>query len=180
VDTLPLISRRLRLPYVFGPNYLDGQYGNALLSRYPILAWDNAHYTLNSTEIRGLLHAVVQTGGGPLTFYATHLDHLSGPGNVRAGQVAEALARWSRAPRAVLLGDLNAQPDAPELQALYQNGFVDVLAATGQDDVFTYWDPKSSRRIDFIFLSPDLSLGRAWVLPSRASDHLPVLAEVGP
>jgi endonuclease/exonuclease/phosphatase family metal-dependent hydrolase len=180
VDTLSLIGHRLRMSYVFGPNYLDGQYGNALLSRYPVLEWDNTHYHHNSTEIRGLLRAVVQTGGGPLTFYATHLDHLSGPGNVRAEQVDEALARWSGAPRTVLLGDLNAQPDAPELQAIYQSGFVDVLAAAGQDDVFTYWDPKSSRRIDFIFLTPDLSLNRAWVVPSRASDHLPVLAEVGP
>jgi endonuclease/exonuclease/phosphatase (EEP) superfamily protein YafD len=34
--------------------------------------------------------------------------------------------------------------------------------------------------IDFIFVTPDLTLGRAWVVPSRASDHLPVLAEVGP
>jgi len=96
--------------------------------------------------------------------------------------VAEALVLWDGAPRSVLLGDLNAEPDKPELQAIYQAGFVDALAATGQEDVFTFWDPVPTpgRRIDFIFVTPDLALGRAWVVQTRASDHLPVLAEVGP
>ena len=181
VDTLPLISRQLGLPYVFGANYADGQYGNAILSRYPILEWNNTHYIHNTTEIRGLLRVVVEAPGGPITFYATHLDHISSPDDARAEQVAEALALWDGAPRSILLGDLNAEPDKPELQAVYQAGFVDALAATGQDDVFTFWDPVPTpgRRIDFIFVTPDLFLGRAWVVQTRASDHLPVLAEVG-
>jgi endonuclease/exonuclease/phosphatase family metal-dependent hydrolase len=188
VDTLALVSQRLGMRFVFGANYRDGQYGNALLSRYPILEWDNTHYTRDSTEVRGLLRAVVQVPGGPLTFYATHLDHLSGPEHARAEQVGEALALWAGEPRAVLLGDLNAEPQAPELQPIYEAGFVDALAATGQDDAFTFWDPPQSvhsanpcshqRRIDYIFLTPDLSPLRAWVVPSRASDHLPVLVEV--
>jgi endonuclease/exonuclease/phosphatase family metal-dependent hydrolase len=180
VDTLLLISHRLGMPYVFGANIGDRQYGNALLSRYPILAWDNTHYAHKTTEVRGLLRAVVQAGGEPVTFFATHLDHLEGQGNVRAGQVAEALEKWAGESRAILLGDLNAEPDAPELQGIYEVGFQDALAVTGQEDVFTFWDPTPSRRLDFIFLTPDLSLGRAWVVASRASDHLPVLAEVGP
>jgi len=180
VDTLPLISQRLRMRYVFGANPPDEQYGNALLSRYPILAWDNTHYAHNTTEVRGLLRAVVQTAGEPLTFYGTHLDHLASPKDARDQQVSEALAKWDGTPRAILLGDLNADPQAPELQSIYRAGFLDVLASTGQDDVFTSWNPASRRRIDYIFQTPDLPLHRAWVVPSRASDHLPVLAEVGP
>ena len=182
VDTLPLISRRLGMPYVFGANYPDGLYGNAILSRYPILEWDNTHYTRNTTEIRGLLRVVVDAPGGPITFYATHLDHIKDPHNARAEQVAEALVLWNGTPRSILLGDLNAEPDKPELQAIYEAGFVDALAAAGQDQVFTFWDPipTPGRRIDFIFTTPDLALGQAWVVQTRASDHLPVLAEVGP
>jgi endonuclease/exonuclease/phosphatase family metal-dependent hydrolase len=182
VDVLLLISRRAGLPYVFGLNYADGQYGNAVLSRYPVLEWDNTHYTHNTTEVRGLLRVVVAAPGGPITFYATHLDHVGSPNNARAAQVAEALAVWNGAPRSVLLGDLNAEPDKPELQAIYRAGFVDALAATGHGDVFTFWDPLPTpgRRIDFIFVTPDLALGRVWVVQTRASDHLPVLAEVGP
>jgi endonuclease/exonuclease/phosphatase family metal-dependent hydrolase len=180
VDTLLLVSKRLDMPYVFGPNLPDGQYGNAILSRYPILEWENIHYTRNTTEVRGLLRAVIQAGTQPITFLATHLDHIEGPEHVRAEQVREALDQWMGDPRVVLLGDLNAEPDAPELQGIYDAGFQDVLAVTGQDDAFTFWEPEPSRRLDFIFLTPDLPLVRAWVVPSRASDHLPVLAEVGP
>jgi endonuclease/exonuclease/phosphatase family metal-dependent hydrolase len=178
VDTLPLISRRLGMVYVFGANYRDGQYGNALLSRYPILGWDNLHYAHNTTETRGLLRVVVQAPGGPVAIFGTHLDHSEGPGDARAEQVAEALAVWDGAARTILLGDLNAEPDAPELQGIYNAGFLDVLQATGQGSLFTFWDAAPSRRIDFIFVTPDLTPVRAWVVRSRASDHLPVMAEV--
>jgi endonuclease/exonuclease/phosphatase family metal-dependent hydrolase len=178
VDTLPLIGRRLGMGYVFGANYRDGQYGNALLSRYPILGWDNLHYAHNTTETRGLLRAVVQAPGGPVAFFGTHLDHSEGPDDARAEQVAEALAVWDGAPRTILLGDLNAEPDAPELQGIYEAGFVDVLQATSQESLFTFWDATPSRRIDFIFVTPDLTPVRAWVVRSRASDHLPVMAGV--
>ena len=182
VDVLPLISHRTGLPYVFGANYADGQYGNAVLSRYPVLEWDNTHYTHNTTEVRGLLRVVVAASGEPITFYATHLDHIGGPDNARTAQVAEALAVWDGASRSILLGDLNAEPDKPELQAIYGAGFVDALAVAGQGDAFTFWDPipTPGRRIDFIFVTPDLALGGVWVVQTRASDHLPVLAEVGP
>jgi endonuclease/exonuclease/phosphatase family metal-dependent hydrolase len=180
VDTLPLISRRLRMDYVFGANYQDGQYGNAVLSHYPILTWENTQYKHNTTEIRGVLRAVVQTFGEPITFFATHLDHLDSPDHARTEQVFEALATWDGGSRAVLLGDLNAEPNAPELGRIYDAGFVDALEAAGQGDAFTSWGGKPYRRIDYIFFTPDLSVGRAWVVPSRASDHLPVLAEIEP
>jgi endonuclease/exonuclease/phosphatase family metal-dependent hydrolase len=179
VDTLPLISRQLRMVYVFGANQRDGLYGNAVLSRYPILEWGNTHYSHNTTQVRGLLHVVVDAPGGAVTILGTHLDHLDHQ-HARAEQVAEALEVWAGAPRTVLLGDLNAEPHAPELSAVYAAGFVDVLAESGLDDVFTFWDPAPSRRLDFIFVTPDLPLLHAWVVPSRASDHLPVLAEIGP
>ena len=180
VDTLLLISRRLDMPYVFGPNYQDGQYGNAILSRYPVLTWDNTPFASKTTEVRSMLRAVVQHDGEPITFFATHLDHLEGPDNVRSQQVVEALDVWDGSSRAVLLGDLNAEPDAPELQAIYEAGFVDALAANGQGDAFTFWDTAANRRLDFIFVTPDLLLGQTWVIPTRASDHLPVIAEIGP
>ncbi|MEW6718424.1 MAG: endonuclease/exonuclease/phosphatase family protein [Chloroflexota bacterium] len=182
VDVLPTISRHLGMPYVFGANYADGQYGNAVLSRYPILSWDNTHYTHNTTEVRGLLRAVIQTAEGSITFYATHLDHLASPEDVRAEQVIEALAVWDGNLHSVLLGDLNARADTPELQPIYHAGFVDVLWVTGQEAVFTFWDPIpiSSKRIDYIFLTPDLTVEDAWVVLTRASDHLPVAADIRP
>ena len=37
------------------------------LSRYPVLAWDNIHYKHRTTEVRGLLRAVIGVPGGPVT-----------------------------------------------------------------------------------------------------------------
>jgi endonuclease/exonuclease/phosphatase family metal-dependent hydrolase len=181
-DTLPTISRRLGMPYVFGANYPDGQYGNALLSRYPVLEWSNTHFTYNTTEVRGVLRVTLDTPGRPMTFFATHLDHLEEPDNAREEQVAEMLALWDGARRSILLGDLNATPETAEIEAIYNAGLVDVLAEMGQEDVFTFWDPipTPGRRIDYIFVTPDLAISRAAVIETRASDHLPVLAEVGP
>lgn len=180
VDTLPLISRRMKMRHVFGANHPDGQYGNAILSRFPILEWDNVHYQAKTTEVRGLLRAVIRTAGDPITFYGTHLDHIKGPLNVRNQQVMEALEEWAGNARSILLGDLNAEPDAPELQPIYQAGLVDALAVVGAGNVFTAWEKTPSRRIDFIFQTPDLPVKRAWVVESRASDHLPVLSELIP
>lgn len=180
VDTLPLLSQRLGMPYVFGANYADGQYGNAILSRYPIIDWRNVHYRENTTEVRGLLIALIDSPGGQISVFSTHLDHIGGKNNARSAQVSEALSIISNTPRAIFLGDLNAEPDKPEIQPIYEGGFTDVLLAAGKEDVYTFWDaePRPGRRIDYIFTTPELEVLDAWTVDSRASDHLPVVADV--
>jgi endonuclease/exonuclease/phosphatase family metal-dependent hydrolase len=181
IDTLPLIANRLGMDYVFGANYPDNQYGNAILTRAPILESNNTHYRAETTETRGVLRAVIDSPIGKVTIYGTHLDHISGAKNVRAQQVAEFLQIWNKAPYSILMGDLNAEPGKPELQAIYQAGWVDALRVAGKDDAFTFWDPTPTpgRRIDYIFVTPDLRVIRADVIQTRASDHLPVIAEIG-
>jgi endonuclease/exonuclease/phosphatase family metal-dependent hydrolase len=48
--------------FAYGRNavYDEGHHGNAILSRYPILHWENEDVSTNSIEKRGLLHAVVK------------------------------------------------------------------------------------------------------------------------
>ncbi len=181
IDMLPYLADRLGMMYVFGANYPDGQYGNAILTRYRIIEWNNTHYRDKTTEVRGLLRVVIEAPGGSITLYATHLDHMSGPKNVRAPQVAELLTLWNHAPRSIVLGDLNATPSEPELLGLYQAGLTDALAATGNDAAYTFWDPVPTpgRRIDYIFVTPDLPALKTWTVPTRVSDHLPVVAEIG-
>jgi endonuclease/exonuclease/phosphatase family metal-dependent hydrolase len=176
-DTLAFISRRLQMPYVYGANFVDGQYGNAVLSRYPIETWENRHYSTNTTEVRGLLHAVIDLGNGrEVNFFSTHLDHTGGPKNARAAQVLEAVeiigTEWT-----IFSGDLNAAPEASELQPLYQGAWVDALGVSGLDSAFTFWSDQR-QRIDYVFFTPDLQLMRAAVVETRASDHLPVVVDL--
>lgn len=48
--------------FAYGKNavYTSGDHGNAILSKYPIVQWDNLNISTNSFEQRGLLHAVIE------------------------------------------------------------------------------------------------------------------------
>ncbi len=51
--------------FAYGRNavYPDGDHGNALLSKYPILRYENLDVSISGPERRGLLHSVVQVPG---------------------------------------------------------------------------------------------------------------------
>ncbi|MEW6055080.1 MAG: endonuclease/exonuclease/phosphatase family protein [Bdellovibrionota bacterium] len=48
--------------FAYGKNavYQGGHHGNAILSKYPILHWENQDVSTSSLERRGLLHAVIK------------------------------------------------------------------------------------------------------------------------
>lgn len=48
--------------YAYGKNsvYTFGHHGNAILSKYPILEWENINVSTNRFESRGILHAIVE------------------------------------------------------------------------------------------------------------------------
>ena len=51
--------------FAYGKNavYDDGHHGNAILSRYPIVRWENLDISAHAFESRGLLHAVIAVPG---------------------------------------------------------------------------------------------------------------------
>ena len=115
---LAALAARLGMHFVFGPclrwpaqdNLPADAYGNALLSRWPILA-DAAHHLtpVPGHEQRGLLEARIQVPDyGPFTAYVTHLDH-----KVEAARLTQlrALRTWTVRDRNrphVVMGDFNA------------------------------------------------------------------------
>src|SRR5690606_20025755 len=50
---------------VYGMNavYQDGHHGNAVVSRHPIVAWENIDISHHPIESRGLLHCQVEIAG---------------------------------------------------------------------------------------------------------------------
>jgi endonuclease/exonuclease/phosphatase family metal-dependent hydrolase len=67
--------------FAYGKNavYSSGHHGNAVLSKFPIVAYDNIDISNTRLERRGLLHAVLQVGKGEHDrFHAVnlHLDLL--------------------------------------------------------------------------------------------------------
>ena len=68
-------------PHVaYGKNavYAHGHHGNAILSKYPIIGYENIDISTNAFESRGILHAVVQVPGyeAPLHCLCVHLNVL--------------------------------------------------------------------------------------------------------
>ncbi len=115
---LAQLAQRLDMHYVFGPcmrwpaqdEMPADAYGNALLSRYPILASAAHHLSpVPDKEQRGLLEArLALPDGRPFTVYVTHLDHTDE--GARVTQL-RSLRSWTIRDRNrphVVMGDFNA------------------------------------------------------------------------
>ncbi len=180
VDTLVWLSNRLGMSYVHGPA-ADAVYGNALLSRYPIVGVELTPMPNNDDLLvgRSYLWVEIDTGDGPLRVIASHFHHAVSEPEHRAPQTAELLRRWGGADRTVLMGDLNAQPGWPELAGLEASGMVDAFVASGSTgQPFTARSHNLHERIDYIWVSPDLRASDYSARVTQASDHLPVAATV--
>jgi endonuclease/exonuclease/phosphatase family metal-dependent hydrolase len=176
VDQPAELARLTGMKAAFGGNIelQGGQYGNAVLSRFPIVKSEN-HKLPNTGggEQRGLLEVEVEVelpgSKLPLLLLATHFDHRREDAqrieSVR--MIQERLQNRGDVPF-LLAGDLNDAPDSAVLKQLSKDwtGWRDVLPTTPVET--------PTRQIDFILRRP---VGRwrcleARVLPEAvASDH---------
>jgi endonuclease/exonuclease/phosphatase family metal-dependent hydrolase len=75
----------------------------------------------------------------------------------------------------VLLGDLNAHPDHPEMLLMVGSGLTDTFIASGETgDGFTARSNDPWERIDYIWATADLKARNFTVSQSLASDHFAV------
>lgn len=190
VDEAQELAERLGMQAFFAPIYdFDPltagaprrQYGVAVLSRYPILDAVNNEITRLSTQVPnpvpepapGFAEVTINVRGSHVHVYSTHLDYRADP-TVRRMQVADTLdiLAADSGPK-VLVGDLNAQPGAPELAALWQE-----LRDTAPGGAKTYPAINPVSRIDVISVSPDITVVGTETRATEASDHRPVVADL--
>ena len=161
------------------------EYGVALLSRYPIVAFANHAITRHSTvnegaapaSMPGFLEASIDVRGTRVRVFNTHLDYRSDPA-VRRQQVAETIAIiGTPATPTLLFGDLNAGPDAAELQPLFAR-LHDSWRSVSTDAGLTYPAVAPVKRIDFVLTSPHFRAVGARVPDTQASDHRPVVVDL--
>lgn len=162
----------------FGPAATP-QYGNAIASRYPIVASQNVLYDTVVAEQRGVLAVRVKIGGRRLAVYCTHLTHVEEASPARLEQVRQLLAVAVADMPRVIMGDMNAEPTAPEI-SLLTNQYTDAYAAAGGGDPgHTYRADAPRSRIDYVFASSDLAVLDARVTTHEtASDHRAVVARI--
>lgn len=184
VDQLAELAKALDMHGSFGPNIdlAGGEYGNAILSRWPIARWKN-HLLPNvrNGEQRGVLEADIQLPGDrPLKLFATHFDHrpseeerLQSAAFVNQQQVDGANRGASFS--VILAGDINARPESETLQVLLQR-----WQMTDQTLAPTIPSAEPKYKIDYIFIerdAPKIKVLESTVVDEPiASDHRPLLS----
>ena len=193
-DMLPWLSRRLDMPYAWGPA-ADSVWGSAILSRYPISSVRTEPMP-NNPQLqlkRAFTEARIDIGNGvSLTVIATHLHNVADEGYLREPQVRALLRAWNNQKWTVIMGDLNARPDDPEMLLLEEAGLKDAYIASRQGSLqgspaspdehadkakrggYTAPSARPTERIDYIWVSPDLKVRDFSLAESLASDHLPL------
>lgn len=100
--------------FAYGRNavYDSGHHGNAILSRYPIVSWENIDISASRFESRGILHTVIDTGT-PQGVHALCL-HLGLSERIRRVQLERLVQRVRTAvpneEPMVIAGDFNDWP----------------------------------------------------------------------
>ena len=182
-DQAQLLADLLDMPAVFGKalDFDGGQYGNALLTRHPIVS-SISHLIPHSEgrEPRIVLdaEAVIDSGGAaetPLRVLVTHLDHM--PGDVDRLAAVDVIARVveTRGGAMILAGDLNATPGSEPLSRLRENW----LIAGDGEHLPTIPIAMFSRQIDYILCRPPARWRAVETFvpnDAEASGHRPIAA----
>ncbi|WP_257453779.1 DUF4082 domain-containing protein [Archangium lipolyticum] len=156
-------------------SYDGGQYGLALLSRYPIRT--SQRIPLRSAAEQRIL-AVMEVELDAAHVIPVAITHFGTTGATeRLNQAEDVKAALAGKPWALLGGDLNASPSESGITSLRQQ-FTDAWTRGGSGSGYTHDASIPTRRIDYVML------GSAWTSPvsasvvgaSSQSDHRPVVA----
>lgn len=165
-DQLNRLAKQLGMYSCFSPsvNLLIVQYGNAIMSRYPIISKE-IQYMSGSIERRSILTARLQVGSETVTVLNTHLGVNT---KERVKQIPIFLDALNKLERpAIIAGDFNMGIDDPLMEPLNTHWRKIML----QNNLSTI-------EIDHIFVNMPTEQGSAWAQPSAASDHYPIIAEL--
>lgn len=169
--------------YAYGRNavYPHGDHGNALLSKFPILAFDNHDVSIGRHEQRGLLHSELDVPG-PREVHAicVHLGLREGHRRRQLHLLCRLLEGLPKDAAVIVAGDFNDW----RLRADR------LLARCGLEEVFTHARGAPAKSfparlpllcLDRIYLrnatghEPQVLTDRPW---SHLSDHAPLAVEV--
>lgn len=175
-----ILSELTGLKYHYFAKAIDWRgnnpYGNALLSRYPILQAETVvipapvyqPYPKNY-ETRSLLKATLENG---LTVLVTHF----GLNPDEQQNAVEAVLEGLKAEKCILMGDFNVLPDDPVLAPIRAR--MKDAAAWFQQPLLSFPSDEPFKKIDYIFVSSDIEVVAADIPEIIASDHRPHTATV--
>lgn len=130
-----------------------------------------------------------RSSGIEVNVFNTHFDHVGKEARLNSAKlILDKIDAFSNFEQVILMGDLNAEPDAPPIAVLKEkltDAFDAAEASFGQIGTFNAFDLKEipNRRIDYIFFGESF-LVRKYETDSRVingrylSDHFPVIVEL--
>jgi endonuclease/exonuclease/phosphatase family metal-dependent hydrolase len=190
-DQLDYLVEHTGIPYsVFGVHNrragrLNLAYGNAILSRHPVLSSETISFGTRSVGEKGFVFVELAIDGKRLPLVNLHLHYRSRA--QRFGQLDQLLAfleekrrvhqdDWPMLP--IVCGDFNTPASAADVtHALWTHlqelGDYSMHPRRGR----TFPSVLPVRLLDFVFLPPRARAARARVLRSMLSDHRPVMVD---
>lgn len=186
-DQISWLATQLNMNHAFSPSLslrftksaTERQYGNALLSRYPIMNEKNYRFTLipGLTEGRSLLEATIQMNENFLNVYVTHLSLNP---LLHRKQTAFVVNRFQITPMpTILMGDWNMKPESKAWTKITRE-FQDVWTIAGKGEGFTYPSHRPRSRLDYLFISNHFHVVDTEIITHipKSSDHLPLKATI--
>ncbi|MGD7788926.1 endonuclease/exonuclease/phosphatase family protein [Propionibacteriaceae bacterium Y1700] len=188
IDEVQVLADALGMRSFFGP-ILDEdppepgrprrQFGCAILSQHPmvlkqdhqILRYADGRYAYGHPQVR------INVRGAEVDVFNSHLDYRGDPA-IRIGQIDDILRISEEVGgQQLLLGDLNAKPEQPEMAPLF-DAFSDGWLVAGSGDGFTFPAQAPDRRIDYVLTRGGPRVVKAEIPETLASDHRPLVADV--
>ncbi len=179
VDQVKRIADELDYYFYYGDNLniLGARYGNAILSKYPILGAENHRLPRVKLEPRGLIEAQIDIDGFTLNVYVTHIGLSAQERMKQVPFIYDIIKEVGHG--TILMGDFNNRPDSPEMETI-KAAFIDGAKAfdMGDEPTYSLYDGPLKGRLDRFYLSDDLSLLDYYHMPSEVSDHSRIIIKI--
>ena len=158
---------------------MGGDYGNALLTRLPLVSHEVVHIPDPEREGEGfyehrtVLKSVLKAGEKEFAVLCTHFGLMPGEQENAVNTVLE-LIRGCDMP-ALVMGDLNLTPDAEVLKPLMEAlNNTDAL----NPGLLTFPSNESEIKIDYILYTDGFTALSLDSMDTQCSDHRPLIAEM--
>ncbi len=184
--SVALSSRKWPMYHYYTPTipYPGGTMGLAIFSRFPIQVEDYRVTVPIASETWKVARVEIRLPNETtLDFYTTHYWIGDGSRHQHQTETIINFLRESKGPK-ILTGDFNLTPDQPYFKQLLDYGLQEACLTANATHCPTVGKgagivaPELIKQIDYIFVSPEFKVLKAWVPDSTVSDHWPILAEV--
>jgi endonuclease/exonuclease/phosphatase family metal-dependent hydrolase len=185
-DPAGLLAELTGMRGAFGPTMshrLGFAYGNAVLSRHPIVAVRNYDLSVPRREPRGCVRVDVELAGTRVHFFCAHLGLHWRERRKQAAQLlsADILRDAALAYPLVLVGDFNSVSNRSAVPRWLRRQLVDA-AIVARNEAPTFPSLFPLLRLDHCYVGQAIHVTAVDVIRTpearRASDHLPVLVEL--